>query len=635
MTRTDPAIPVPPPAEEKPDSLFLEVVHFLWAAKWSLVLWFLVGVGAAIAITLVTPKVYESSAKFMVDELPFNIREESPDAETERQLVQTLIMSIPSQDMRVAVAKRLAVEPARIAFEEIDRRLPLKGSPPAANVRVEATKNSRIGAITSQSQDAEFAAAVANAVLAELQVLNVIAGELKSVRQSIKIFRDKTEQMLKQLVDLSSQRIEVEKQVAELDDYLRRGLPLDGFPAFSEDATLNNLKTQLILVDGEYESIAASSTRGVRLEGKRAELVGLRSQIKRQADSLATALRSRLAIARTQEEDFQNQVRDLEDRITAAERRGSRFLSGFSDPTRIQQILAEETGPPSETGNVIVTVDPAKVEIRNVRPRLSVNLVLGAMLGSGLGLGISLLRAALDTRIRTVGQILPRTGCQCLCVLPRPSRRERKKEGVSIVSMPPPSKGLGFLRNFLLRDRLNDNQPQILALVPAGGSVSCSELVSDLAILLAQAEKRTLVIDLHTQNPQQAALLGITSQKGWSEWLASDEPLEKFITYSAVRELAVLDTGRSPKHLDELLSRRPLSPALTELLGAWDFILIDTPPLRDDWNLLLALPPGASFISVATWRKTRFEEIRRLVKQAAEANWNFLGTVVQNVPGAK
>lgn len=623
----------PPP--DRQDSLFEEIIGFLWTSKWLLLFGLALGIAVGAAMFAVTPKVYESSAKFIVDELPFRIREESTDAETERQLVQTLIMSIPSRDMRNAVAKRLDVSPSQIVFEEIDRRLVLKGPKPMANVRVASTKNSRIGEIVSQSQSPTFAADVANAVLQELQAMNVIAGELKTVRQFIRLSRDQADQLLKQLVETSAQRIEIEKQVTELDAYLKRGLPLEGFPAFSQDATLNNLKTQLILVKSEYDGIAAASTRGLRLEGKRAELQGLQTQMMNQARSLADALRSRLVIARTQEEDFQGQLKALQAGISEAERHGAKFLNAFSDPARIYQILAEETGKPSETGNVIVTVDLAREEKRNVRPRLAINVVLGAMLGTGLGFAFALLRSVLDTRIRSVQQVASQTGRKLLCALPRFSSGRRSGARKGIMATPPPSQGLSYLRNFLLRACPDDGAPQILAFVPSTKGVSASVLVSHLAVLLAQAEKRVLVIDLHSRNPRQAALLGIESRIGWSEWLTSDEPLDHFISSSVVRELGLLGGGQMPGQLDELLSRRPLSSALETLSGKWDFILIDTPPLRDDWNLLLCLPPAASFVAVAEYRKTRFDDLRRIIRQAEDADWQFMGTIVQGVPRIK
>lgn len=622
-------------AREHPESFFEEVVVFLWRCRWMLLMGLILGIATGVGLYRVMPKVYESSAKFIIDDLPFNIRETGSDAETERQLVQTLIMSIPSQDMREAVARQLEIDPKRLAFEEIDRRLSLRGSLPTANIRVASTKNSRIGAITCQSQDAAFAAQIANAVLKELNVLNLVAGELKSAKQNNELARNKADQLLKQLVQISGNRVEFETQVMELDDYLKRKLPIEDFPAFSQDATLNNLKTQLIIVEGEYDSTAANSTKGARLEGKRAELRGLRSQTTAQAKALATALRSRLSIARFQEEDLQKQIGVIESQISQTERQSSLFLSNFGDSSRIHQLLAEQKEAPAETGNVIVTVNPAKQEIRSVKPKLTLNVMLGAMLGLGLGLGLALVGASLDTRIRSPGQIRSETGTPCLCVLPRPDLRRNKRDRNKLLDMPPPSQGLGFLRNFLLRDNLNRKDSPILAFVPASEDAAASTLVSDLAILLAQAEKRTLVIDLHTQNPQQAQLLGIEPKTGLSDWLLSDDSLDAFIAYSVVRELAVLDVGRSQQHLDELFSRRPLAPALTNLSSQWDFIIIDSPPLRDDWNLLLALPPAASIISISLYRKTRFDELRRLIRQTAEANWNYLGTILQNVPRAR
>ncbi len=107
---------------------------------------------------------------------------------------------------------------------------------------------------------------------------------------------------------------------------------------------------------------------------------------------------------------------------------------------------------------------------------------------------------------------------------------------------------------------------QIIGFSPVKVGQRSTKLVAELAILFAQAEKRTLVIDMHMDDPKIASLLGIKIEKGMEAWLTSDDPLREFIDFSAIRELAVLSLARKNPDYDELLSRRPLGAALIELL---------------------------------------------------------------------
>src|SRR5690606_30419699 len=111
------------------------------------------------------------------------------------------------------------------------------------------------------SQFPEFAAEVANAILSELRYYNVVAGRLKNIRRSLLLAKDKVDSLQKSLIVASEERIRLDQQNAELDAYALRDLPLDAFPSFAGDSTLNNLKTQLVLSDSEYKGLAATATR--------------------------------------------------------------------------------------------------------------------------------------------------------------------------------------------------------------------------------------------------------------------------------------------------------------------------------------------------------------------------------------
>jgi len=125
-----------------PLQLYLQVVR---RNMGLIILGIIVGLIIGLIAYAVTPRVYRAKGTFMIDRLPFRIVQENmSDAETERQLVQSLILSIPGEEMRKAVATRLGVDVSDIAFTQHDRAVSLSSSNPhSANIEVTATRNSR------------------------------------------------------------------------------------------------------------------------------------------------------------------------------------------------------------------------------------------------------------------------------------------------------------------------------------------------------------------------------------------------------------------------------------------------------------------------------------------------------------
>lgn len=593
-----------------------------------------IAIGIALGLTaqnLTTP-VYRSTAQFVVDELPYYQSKERSDAETERQLIQTLILSIPSRDMEVTISQRLGIDTSQLAFTPLNPAIPLRKGHWAANVRIDAVQNSRIGRIQVTSQSPDFAAKVANAILEELRLYNIVAGHLNNLRRSIELAKDKTDSLQKSLIAASEERIKIDQQNVELDAYLKQGLPLEGFMAFSKDATLNNLKTQFILSESEYRGLAATATRGSRLESKKAELQALQNQLKTYLGQLVTGLHSDREIARTGEADLKSEFDKTKTQLDELVRAGSRFSQSFGDPTSMKALAAESSAGPGGPANVIVTVDRATPGKRPIKPKLWISLLGGLVFGTALGFGVALLRVLLDNKITSARRIEQISGLHSLALIPKYPPLSRGAKRKNVFNNPAYPSDLGFLRSRLVQLGLTDPKNTIIGFAPAHPEDRCSELVADLAILLAQAEKRTLVIDLHLWSPAQAALLGITPQNGLADWLTFRDGIDKYISYSALRELALLAPGNSTQDLDDLLAGHPLLLALPDLLTHWDYILIDSPSILSDWSLTMTLPPKSPLIIGATYGKTTMDALAETARRANNHDWQLLGVVLQGCP---
>jgi Mrp family chromosome partitioning ATPase len=389
---------------------------------------------------------------------------------------------------------------------------------------------------------------------------------------------------------------------------------------------LNNLKTQLILVESEYDSLASTRTRGPQLIGKRAELAGLRSQVAGHTRRLAEALRSQLEIFSTQEKNVQTELKVTQDTVKRLAEQSARLLQGYSDPATVQDL----GDAPAVESNAVVIVDRASPGTRPIRPRLALNLLFGLLLGGVLGFGGATLRTVLDSRIATPARVEALTSLPCLAALPRPRRASRGPR--RIFTHAPFPLGMSFLRSWLIRSALGNDAARIVGIAPATSDFTASRTLADLAILLAEAEKRTLVVDLNFDNPTQARLLGV-AQSRLAEWLASDDPVDGYIGYSTVRELAVLAPRKRAPGIENLLSRRPLSETLPRLINKWDFILIDAPPITDDSALMLTLPAGSPLLLAADARRSHAESIVQAARHARGPLWKVGGVVLLNTRG--
>ena len=591
------------------------------------------GLLLGILVQLFTRPVYEAEAKFTINQLPFDLEKGTIDAETQRQIVQTLILSLSSDKVEQGVIRKLGIVTDRIAFRDIEKGVSLYSSEPRANVRISPVRNTRMGLIRVQSQSPEFAVEVANAVLGEGQILNVIGAQLVDYQRIRAMQKDQFDVLNRQYADLQIEAAKIREQVDLLQQYMGQGKPLEYFPSFEPDPTLNNLKTQLMLVQSEYDRIATQSTRGPRLQGKAAEVDGLKAQIAGHAKKLETSLRSR---GESLDIRCQQMVRDLEEmrkKMDQADRQGAKILDALANPTGSQVTTRSETSK-EISSNVLVVLDYAHANHRPVRPILWLNLIAGGVFGVSAGLLFPILLSASSTRLRHSRQIREILGIDFLGYLPPELSLKSLDMTSKLYEHPGYSTELAVLRDSMIHLRKEHEPPYIYALIASGIRNTAHYMVADLAVLLAEAEKKVLVIDLDFLNPRLSDVLGIPcpDKGGLYQWLQAEKSLKDCVTFSVFRELSLLSPGGDLRSLQNLMARRSLDDALGTEGKAWDYILINCPDLVGQNELPLALPTGRRVILVAEHGKTTIGDSQKTIQIIRQNGWKIHGMILRNSP---
>ena len=580
-----------------------------------------------------TRPVYEVDAKFTINQLPFDLEKGTIDAETQRQIVQTLILSLSSDRVKQGVVRKLGIPEDRIAFRDIEKAVSLYSSETRANVRVSSIRNTRMGLIRVQSQSSEFAVSVANAVLGEGQILNVIGAQLLEYQRIQEMQKEQFDVLNRQYADLQIEAAKIREQIDLLKQYIGEGKPLEYFPSFEADPTLNNLKTQLMLVQSEYDRIATQSTRGPRLQGKAAEVDGLKSQIAGHSKKLETSLRSR---GESLEIRCQQMVRDLEEmrkNMDQADRKGAKILDALANPTGTQMTTRSETSK-EISSNVMVVLDYAHADHRPVRPILWLNLIAGGVFGISLGLVLPVLISASNTRLRNSRQIREILGIDFLGYLPPELSIKNLDMTSKLYEHPGYSTELAVLRDSMIHLRNEHQPPYIYALIASGTSNTAHYLVADLGVLLAEAEKKVLIIDLDFLNPRLSDVLGIPcpDKSGLYQWLQDEKTLKDCVSYSVIKELSLLSPGSDLRSLQNLMARRSLDDALSTEGKTWDYILINCPDLIGQNELPLALPTGRRVILVAEYGKTTIGDSQKTMRIIQQNGWKIHGMTLRNCP---
>lgn len=172
----------------------------------------------------------------------------------------------------------------------------------------------------------------------------------------------------------------------------------------------------------------------------------------------------------------------------------------------------------------------------------------------------------------------------------------------------------------------------ILVTSPAPGDGK-STVVSNLAITMAQAGQRTLVLDADFRKPMQHNIFQIEGEeKGLSQLLAGINDLAEAVQAGPVEGLDVLRCSSEVPNPSEVLNSRSFARALQAFSERYDRVIIDSPPVGPvaDSQILSALC-DVTLLVLRAERSTR-----RHSQQARDALANvggyILGAIVNDVP---
>jgi capsular exopolysaccharide synthesis family protein len=150
----------------------------------------------------------------------------------------------------------------------------------------------------------------------------------------------------------------------------------------------------------------------------------------------------------------------------------------------------------------------------------------------------------------------------------------------------PVLESIDALRTTLLREAQREGR-RVILVTSAGAGEGKTTLAASLAISLARAGRKTLLIDGDLRGPAVNQLFEVPLQPGFSEVVLNEVDSADAIQPTTVENLSILPAGQWDREVLQSLARDGLEGVLEKLREEYDFILIDSHPVLSATDSLL------------------------------------------------
>lgn len=254
----------------------------------------------------------------------------------------------------------------------------------------------------------------------------------------------------------------------------------------------------------------------------------------------------------------------------------------------------------------LTQVQQAQVASSPASPNVPVNLALGFLVGLALSIGIAVLREVLDTRIRTERDVRELTEAPIIGGIAFDPKAKERPLIVQEDPRSPRAESFRALRTNLQFIEFDGRKSFVVT--SSIQSEGKSTTAANLAIAMADAGLRVMLVDADLRRPKLASYLGLEGGAGLSDVLASRAQLADVVQRWGRQNLYVLLAGTVPPNPSELLGSKAMAQLVGDLESAFDVVLFDMPPLLPVTDAaIVAKSVGGAIVVVGAGRTTRHQ----------------------------
>lgn len=275
----------------------------------------------------------------------------------------------------------------------------------------------------------------------------------------------------------------------------------------------------------------------------------------------------------------------------------------------------------------ITQIKPAVPPLEPASPKVVLLLLLGAIGGLSLGVLAALIRSATDTRVHSSHELEQAFDLPVLGSVQFDPEASKQPLVVARTPHSPGAEAYRALRT-TLRFLRGGVGPKVFVVTSSIESEGKSTTVANLALALADAGQRVLLIEADLRRPKLAGYFGLVDAPGLTDVLIGGSSLEDALQTWGDSGLRVLTSGQLPPNPSELLQSDRAAELLETVRGHYDAVIIDAPPLLPvtDAAILAKMSDGALIVTARN--RARLQQVRAAIGVLESVGARSLGLVL-------
>jgi capsular exopolysaccharide synthesis family protein len=540
---------------------------------------------------------------------------------------------------------------------------------------VTPVRNSRLVEVSFRLQDPKLAVSVANTVAKSYIEQNLdfrftatrdasawleqqLAQQRKAVETAearLQQYREQNETIsfensqnivVQKLTDLNSavtkaktERLQKESMYRQLITIQQNPAELDTFPAILANEFIQQQKAALAQLQRDQAQMSDKlGERHPDMIKIRSAVDAVQARLHGEIAKVVQAVRTEYQAALAQEQSLTRALDAQRGEALSMNRKAIDYGVLDRDVESSKQIYqtllqrAKETGISGnlKTSNVRV-VDSAELPDRPVSPRHALNLLLGLFGGAFFGIGLAFFFEYLDNTVKTPEEIETHLGLPSLGLIP--ALAQKGKLGNPLINNGVPAhfaEAFRALRTNILFSATEDGCRSIVvtSTAPSEGKTM---VAGNLAIGMAQASQRVLLIDADMRRPRTHEVFNLAVEPGLSNLLVGNAKASEVVQRTQVTNLWVLPAGKTPPNPAELLGSKRFAELLGSLKAHFDVVVIDTPPVMAVTDAAIVAHRASGVLFVIAADQTSRHAAQQALDQLEQARGRFIGAVLNRV----
>ncbi len=433
---------------------------------------------------------------------------------------------------------------------------------------------------------------------------------------------------------LEGEKVQLETQIESLLKYDSEQLLIYASGLDLPDNIIKSLYPQYLELKRQIDGLKASGLgdRHPTIQTNQRVFDSMKTQLDEGVVNLRTRLQGQLDTAKERlikvEKMRDEAKRDNLERSIDTQDYGDAKRDFETDQALLEQmklnLVSKEIESKAVPESIVVHDDPV-ISDSPVSPNVTLNLVLGAVVGLIFGVGIAFFLEYLDTSVKSLEDVERYLQVPVLAVIPKDVGVLHKQNGMS-----PDAEAYRILRTNIEFNRKNP-EDNAITVVSGGAGEGKSTTLVNLAYICAQGGYTTLMIDADLRRPRLHTFFDINNSVGLTNFLTTELMLEDVILQTPVDNLYFMPSGILPADAAGILNSRRMSELIQDVKQRFDLVLVDSPPILGVSDASVLASEVDLTMIVVQHRKLPRNMLLR-VKQAVEnVGGHVIGVVLNNV----